>query len=182
MMAWDYSSRLYNAELNVRWNPYDRLTLLAGFRWANLSEGLQGTLPELPGTWPDRKNPFWDASVRNNLYGFQIGADGKLLERGRFSINGLIKAGIFGNDVVETTGVSIDRTVYWESASTGHVAFLGETGLQCKYQVAQRLLFKLGYEAIWLQGVALAPGQQFPMKLKSRQKPGKGAGAFVKHG
>jgi hypothetical protein len=159
MMAWDYSSRLYNAELNVRWHPYDRLTLLAGFRWANLSEGLQGTLPELPGTWPDRRNPFWNASVRNNLYGFQIGADGKLLERGRFSINGLIKAGIFGNDVVETTGVSIERTVYWESASTGHVAFLDETGLQCKYQVTQKLLLKLGYEAMWLQGVALAPGQ-----------------------
>ena len=50
MMAWDYASRLYNAELNVRWNVCDRLTLLAGFRWANLSEGLQGTLPELPGT------------------------------------------------------------------------------------------------------------------------------------
>jgi hypothetical protein len=159
MMAWDYSSRLYNAELNVRWNPYDRLTLLAGFRWANLSEGLQGTLPELPGTRPDRRNPFWNASVRNNLYGFQIGADGKLFERGRFSINGLMKAGIFGNDVVETTGVSIERIVYWESASTGHAAFLGETGLQCKYHVTQRLLFKLGYQAMWLQGVALAPGQ-----------------------
>ena len=45
MMAWDYASRLYNAEFNVRWNACDRLTLLAGFRWANLSEELQGTLP-----------------------------------------------------------------------------------------------------------------------------------------
>ena len=95
MMAWDYSSRLYNAEFNVRWNVCDRLTLLAGFRWANLSEGLQGTLPELPGTLPDRRNPFWDANVANNLYGFQIGADGKLLERGCVSINGVVKAGIF---------------------------------------------------------------------------------------
>lgn len=159
MMAWDYSSQLYNAEVNVRWNPYARLTLLAGFRWTNLSEELQGTLPELPGTWPNRRYPFWDTCVRNNLYGFQIGADGKLFERGRFSINGLIKAGVFGNDVVETTGVSIDRTVYSDSASTGNVAFLAETGLLCKVQVTQRLLFKLGYETIWLQGVALAPGQ-----------------------
>ena len=74
MMAWDYASRLYNAELNVRWNPLARLTLLAGFRWTNLSEELQGTLPELPGTLPQRREPFWDASVRNNLYGFQVGA------------------------------------------------------------------------------------------------------------
>jgi hypothetical protein len=159
MMAWDYSSRLYNAEVNVRRSLNDRLTLLIGFRWTNLSEGLQGTLPELPGTWPDRKNPFWDTRVRNNLYGLQIGADGKLLEYGRFSLNGLIKTGIFGNDVVETTGVSVYRTIYRESDTTGHVAFLGETGLQCKYQVNRKLCFKLGYEAMWLQGVALAPGQ-----------------------
>ena len=49
--------------------------------------------------------------------------------------------------------------MYWESASTNHAAFLGEIGLQCKYQVTQRLLLKAGYEAMWLQGVALAPGQ-----------------------
>ncbi|MCE5267605.1 MAG: BBP7 family outer membrane beta-barrel protein [Planctomycetaceae bacterium] len=159
MMAWDYSSRLYNAEFNVRWNVRDRLALLTGFRWANLSEELQGTLPELPGTWPDRRDPFWNTNVRNNLYGFQIGADGKLLERGRFSMDGLVKAGVFLNNAVETTAVSIDRSMYSESASTNQVACLGELGLQCKYRVTQRLLLKLGYEAIWLQGVALAPGQ-----------------------
>ena len=159
MMAWDYSSRLYNAEVNVRRNVCDRFTLLAGFRWLNLSEELQGTLPELPGTLPDRRNPFWDTNVRNNLFGFQIGADGKLFERGRFSIDGLLKAGMFINNAVETTMVSIDRLPYWESASTNQVACLGELGLQCKYQVTQKLLLKLGYETIWLQGVALAPGQ-----------------------
>ena len=45
------------------------------------------------------------------------------------------------------------------SASTNHAAFVGETGLQCKYQVTKGLLLRAGYEAIWLQGVALAPGQ-----------------------
>lgn len=35
-MAWTYSTRLYNAELNVRWNPCCNLTTLAGFRWVNL--------------------------------------------------------------------------------------------------------------------------------------------------
>jgi len=153
MMAWNYVSRLYNAELNVRWNPCARITMLAGFRWINLSEELQGKLP------PERSVPFWDTNVRNNLYGFQIGAAGKLFERGRFSIDGVAKAGIFDNDAKETTGVSIYRTVYQESASTNHAAFLGETVLQCKYQVTQKLLLKVGYEAMWLQGVALAPAQ-----------------------
>jgi hypothetical protein len=159
MMAWDYASRLYNGEFNLRWNVRDRLTLLAGFRWVNLSEVLQGTLPELPGTLPERRDPFWDTNVINNLFGFQVGADGKLLERGRFSIYGLAKAGIFLNNAVETTTVSIDRFLFSDSASAIQVAGLAELGLQCKYQVTQRLQLKLGYEALCLQGVALAPGQ-----------------------
>ena len=36
---------------------------------------------------------------------------------------------------------------------------LAKLGLQCQYQVTNRLMLKAGYEAIWLQGVALAPGQ-----------------------
>ena len=153
LMVWDYSSRLYNAEFNVRWNPCARITMLAGFRWALLGEDLQGTLP------PERSVPFWDTKTRNNFYGFQIGADGKLFEAGRFSIDGLVKAGIFDNNAVETAGVSIERVVYGESASTNHAAFLGEAGLQCKYEVTKRFVLEAGYEAMWLEGVALAPGQ-----------------------
>jgi len=38
-------------------------------------------------------------------------------------------------------------------------AFVGEIGLQCKYEVIKGLDLKVGYEALWLQGVALAPGE-----------------------
>ena len=153
-MDWGYATQLYDAELNVRWNPCCRLTMLAGFRWLNLSEDLQGTIvPSL------RKSPFWDTATRNNLYGFQLGADWKILSRGRLSIDGLIKAGLFDNDTEETTEVSIYRQVYWPSASADRAAFVGELDLQCKYQVTPRFLFKVGYETMWLQGVALAPAQ-----------------------
>ena len=140
----------------MRRSPWRRVTVLAGFRWVNLSENLEGILtpPTAHGT-----GPFWDAQTKNNLYGFQIGMDAKLLERGRFSIDSVLKAGIFDNYVEETTSVRMKRIQYGESASTNHLAFLGEVGIQCKCQVTTRLLLKAGYEAIWLQGVALAPGQ-----------------------
>jgi len=128
------------------------VTMLAGFRWVNLGENLQGTLPPRP-------EPFWNTNARNNLYGFQLGEQWRILNRGRFSIDGLIKAGVFDNDAEETTGISIYRQLYWESASTNRAAFLGETSVQCKYQISQRLLLKVGYEAIWLQNLALAPAQ-----------------------
>jgi hypothetical protein len=153
-MAWDYDTKLYNAELNVRWNLYSRLTLLAGFRWVQLSENLQGSLVPLEGF-----KPFWNTSTTNNRYGLQIGAEGKIWERGRFSINGLIKAGAYVNHAEELTGVTIFKVLRPSSTTTNRAAFVGEIGLQCKYQVSKGLGLKVGYEAVWLAGVALAPGQ-----------------------
>jgi hypothetical protein len=152
-MAWDYASRLYNAEVNVRWCPWDRVTVLAGFRWVNLTEDLQGSLP------PQRAVLFWDTETKNNLYGLQIGAEAKLFERGRFSLGCTGKAGIFDDHAEEWTTVSIYRLLFGDSAWTDRAAFVGGTGVQCEYQLTQRLTLRAGYEALWLQSVALAPGQ-----------------------
>ena len=153
-MEWDYASRLYNAEINVRWNPLCRVTMLAGFRWVELRENLEG------GCWsPTPLAPFWNTDTKNNLYGFQIGADGIIWDCGCFSVDGLVKAGVFGNHAEQTTGVNSGGTLGLFDASTNHTAFLGEVGLQCKYQVTCSLTLRAGYEAVWLQGVALAPAQ-----------------------
>ncbi|MCX5679817.1 MAG: hypothetical protein NTZ95_04080 [Candidatus Omnitrophica bacterium] len=183
-MQWDYSTELYNAELNVQHKISNRINILVGFRWLQLHENLQGTIPPAdifqptwkstnpyyyynlfqvaqlsPGQPAPAYPPFWNTSTTNNLYGFQIGVDGKIFERGHFSISGLIKGGPYLNHASELTGVSIAKTVYESGASANHAAFVGEGGLQCKYQVASGITLKLGYEVLWLAGVALAPGQ-----------------------
>ena len=103
--------------------------------------------------------PFWTAKTQNNLYGAQIGVDAKLLEVGRFSIDGLIKAGVFDNNAKQSALVSMAKTLFPTQATTNHAAFVSEAGLQLKYQLAKGLALKVGYEALWLDGVALAPGQ-----------------------
>ncbi len=181
-MTWDYSTYLYNAELNVQHKISNWITMLVGFRWLQLSENLQGTIPPADSFQPIWKStnpldtlfdvaqiaggtpappypPFWNTSTTNNLYGFQIGADGKLFERGHFSINGLIKGGAYLNHASELTGVSLAKTVYESGASANHAAFVGESGVRCKYQITSGITLKLGYEVLWLAGVALAPGQ-----------------------
>ncbi len=104
-MAWDYETEIYNAEFNVRRHLSDRISILAGFRWFRLTENLQGTLPPPDRFQPSWKltpslnllqvaqienqgipatgafPPFWNASTTNNLYGLQIGVDGKIFER-----------------------------------------------------------------------------------------------------
>ena len=149
--TWDGSMRRsFTMRRSTSLDLCSRVTMLAGLRWVNLWEELQGTSPS------ERSAPFWDTKTRNNLYGLQLGEDWRIFNRGPFSIDGLVKAGIFDNVADEATGVSIYRVVYGETASTNHAAFLGEIGLQCKYQVLKGLVLKAGYEAIWLQGVAYA--------------------------
>ena len=85
--------------VNVRWNPLSNVTMLAGFRWVNLRENLAGSIGTAHLSPGNRL--FWNTTTTNNLYGFQIGAEGKIFERGRFSIDGLVKVGIFDNNAEE---------------------------------------------------------------------------------
>ena len=133
-MAWDYDTKLYNSELNVRWNLYNRLTLLAGFRWVQLSENLQGSLVPLEGF-----KPFWNTSTTNNLYGLQIGANGKIWERGRFSINGLIKAGAYVNHAEESTGVTIFKILRPSSTTTNRAFSLAKSACSANIRLARDL-------------------------------------------
>ena len=181
-MEWKSTTNLYNAEANGRLDLSSRVTMLAGFRWLQLNDNLQGTLPPADLTAPTWKQtcvlagncdifhitaggpagnypPFWNTRTTNNLYGVQIGVDAKMLELGRFSLHGLMKTGIFDNNAQQSTGVSLEKVVYPSQATTNHAAFVSEAGLQLKYQVIKGPALKVGYEALWLDGVALAPGQ-----------------------
>ncbi len=178
-MAWKSTTNLYSAEANGRLKLSSRVTMLAGFRWLQLNDNLQGVLSPVDFTAPSWKQtsfgsnlfqitpggpagnypPFWNTSTTNNLYGVQIGVDVKMLELGRFSLEGLIKVGIFDNNAQQSTGVSLQKMVYPSQAATYPAAFVSEAGVQLKYQLSEGLALKVGYTALWLDGVALAPGQ-----------------------
>jgi hypothetical protein len=183
-MAWRATTNLYNVEANGRLDITSRVTLLAGVRWLQLNDDLEGTLTPADRSEPTWKQtypyynynlfqvaqllpdgpagnypPFWNTSTRNNLYGVQIGVDGKILELGRFSLDGVIKIGLFDDNAEQSTGVSLKKQVFPSQATTNHAAFASEAGLQVKYQLLKGLALKAGYEVLWLDGVALAPGQ-----------------------
>ncbi len=183
-MVWSDATNLYSAEANGRLALSSRVTVLAGFRWLQLNDTLQGTLTPADRTVPIWKDncdinnctlkevaqaplgpltdpypPFWTTRTTNNLYGLQIGIDGKVLELGRFSVDGQIKIGLFDNNAAQSTGVSLKKVVYLVSATADNAAFAAEAALQLKYQLMDGLALKAGYEALWLHGLALAPGQ-----------------------
>ena len=179
-MAWSAATNLYGAEANGRLDLSRRVTLLAGFRWLQLNDSLLGTLSPADLTAPTWKQtspgdnlfqvtagstpaghypPFWATSTRNNLYGVQVGVDGKMLELGRLSLDGLIKIGLFDDAAEQSTGVSLQKVVHPSRATANRLAFVSEAGVSLKYRLVKGLALKAGYEALWLNGVALAPGQ-----------------------
>ena len=181
-MTWAEATNLYNAEINGRLAVSDWLTLLTGFRWLQLNDSLQGTLTPTDRTAPDWKTtaagllykineipeganppgdypPFWTANTENNLFGLQIGAEGKILKVGRFSLAGHLKTGIYDNYATQSAAVSIAKAVTTGQATTNQVAFASEAGLTIKYQLIHGLELQAGYEVILLDGIALAPQQ-----------------------
>ena len=187
-MNWGATSNLDNAEVNVKFDISKKATLLAGFRWIQLSDSLTGSLTPGDQNVPTWKTgpaggcyggdptlyqidscavgaavngypPFWRTSTNNNLFGLQAGAEGTLFEVGRLSFGGFLKAGVFNNRASQTGWVSIEKQMYSSGATTNQAAFMGEGGIQVKYSIADDLLIKAGYNLLWLGNVALAPGQ-----------------------
>ena len=178
-MTWSDATTLYSAEINGRRGLAGGVTVFAGLRWLQLNDKLVGTLTPADVTQPSWKQtcpacdifhitagdpagvypPFWTTSTTNNLFGVQAGVSGTVLARDRFSLDAMLKAGLFDNNATQSAGVSLQKIVHPASATTNHAAFAGEAGLQLRYQLSTDLTLKVGYEALWLDRVALAPAQ-----------------------
>lgn len=146
-----YSSRLYNTEINLKRRCGDRLRLLAGFRWVELHESIAAAVEgdQLYGTFAARTD--------NYLYGFQLGTEATLWNAGGpLSIEGFLKAGIFGNHT--RAGLVIDGTNFHLDGTATHArtSFLGEIGLTANYRLTDHCTIFGGYEVMWIDGVSLA--------------------------
>ncbi len=179
-IVWRDDTRLHSLEANARLDLSRRVTLLVGVRWLQLRDQLEGTLDPAdlgqplwkfnipsrlsdavpqPGSAVVINPPFWTSVASNNLYGVQVGARATLWEIDRVAIEGVAKIGLFDNHATQTTLVSMQKQVYPAYAATNAVAFVGQGGVAAKYRLSDRVALKLGYEALWIGGLALAAGQ-----------------------
>jgi hypothetical protein len=148
-ISMQYTSALYSGDVSLRQEVGDNLAFLIGFRYLKLQEDVlaSGALTA-GGTLSE------EAKVNNNLYGFQIGTDVSFTGEGPFSLDGRIRAGLYGNSV--TVGQTI--TGYGDFVgSLDAVSFVGEAALLPAYRFGEHLAIHGGYQALWLDGVALAP-------------------------
>ncbi len=161
-VSFEERSRLYSGEFNLRRPINEWLTTLVGFRWVEFYDNYQAQGLEAFVLNP--LTPFTHAiNTHNNLYGFQIGDDLRLLHLpGRFSMKGIAKIGVFYNRAGQNSNLSAspDSLGNLSAVTEGsHLAFLGELELMGSYQFTTHVALRGGYQVMWIEGVALAPGQ-----------------------
>jgi len=149
-----YSSHINNYEMNVV-IPYASIQYLAGFRYLTVDERYDlSTFSAISGSGD------YQVLTRNRMYGGQIGARTQWqIERFVLDFEG--KAGVFANaahqdqTAVDATGFQLRNT----SGGEREPAFVGEVSAYLFIPMGEHFTGRLGYTAIWIDDVALAPDQ-----------------------
>jgi hypothetical protein len=142
----------------------DRLMWTTGFRWVEWRDSL--VIGDVYRDVLNSEQFFdrYDTSTINSLYGLQVGADAAVWRpNDRFHVDGVGKAGVYGNNARQSSAYTTDGLGATESVSiatsTGRAAFVGEVGATAVWQVTDRFAARVGYTAYWLGGVAAAARQ-----------------------
>ena len=157
----DYRSEMNSAELNYRHWLTPELSVIAGFRYLNWHENLNTAFDTASPLPPGTVNQFYHTS--NNLFGFQTGGDWKHSFNDKFGIELGTKVGIYG------TRTEMDGTASFPglgtsptSAGSSRASFVGEIGVIGTYKLTNYLNARLGYQVMWVEGLALAPTRPMP--------------------
>lgn len=190
-----YDSELHSFHFNVRrqWNEYSPLTLVAGFRFVQLDEKLHGafvTTNMLPP--PSSANGGFATryETENDLYGFQLGADLRIVDGCWYWFDVSMRAGVFHNDVQLRTvidsgnvvnatfnnglpatppiGTLMDQRIAVDNDRT---SFLGELGMRGHVDLNGMWSLFVEYQFLWLEDVALATDQNSFMPVSASGSP-----------
>jgi hypothetical protein len=160
-----YDSDLFSIELNGRREIAPGLTFLLGPRFVYLAETVQtNTSTQIVPAPPLPVFDFETETIidtKNPLVGAQLGAEWDFLLTRDIRIHSFIKAGGYANFSSATrrnTVTGFDPDLVESTKSAG--SFVGETGGRIYFDIYPRACsLYLGYEATWIDNVALAPVQ-----------------------
>lgn len=153
-------SRLQSAEWNLQHDSeLATFTWLAGIRWLQFEDALWGR-----ATMSPTDSAAFQVSTDNSLYGGQVGVsvaivkDETPLEVDLRLLGGLYTNSSRGDWMLQ--GHSPSGGFQQRGAGTGSgLAFAGDLEFSFVYRFSERWSAALSYEALWLQGVAVAGDQ-----------------------
>ena len=93
---------------------------------------------------------LWSGTTSNQLNGLQGVLDGSIFERGRFALDGKLRASLFLN---RAHGTIVEH-------ESDRASFAANVGLSSSIRLAERFYFRTGYEVMFVTNVGMAPSQQ----------------------
>jgi len=153
-----YVSEIYGMEGNVSYEVVPGATLLGGVRWIQLNEKMKFVSIDF------FENNRW--TVDNTLIGPQLGARLELLEllyedESRWSVRADARIAALFNDIENryqnARGDGPDDPFGSDNDDGAAVSI--QAGLSAGYEVFPGATLRLGYQVLWIYGVALAPDQ-----------------------
>ena len=155
----NYRSRLMSFELNLRPRVAEGFPVIIGFRTFQLHERFEVWQVE-----PAAADALLANRSNNYLWGVQVGAEPYLMGGdGAFRLEGAIKGGIYANHAHQSTFSPLLDTAV--SARHDRACFAGGVGLTLDWRFSRFFAARVGYELLWIQGVALAPNQSLVTHL-----------------
>jgi len=152
------TSELESFELTPWYALSEQIRFGAGFRWVRFDDSLN--LAFIPDAGA---SSVIDIGAHNDLYGFQIGADVLLINAGRLSLETMGKIGIYGNHarhaIVLADPVGDPDATVGIGDREDDIAWVGECGITAGYAINCRWTARVGYQLLWIDGLALAPEQ-----------------------
>jgi hypothetical protein len=154
-VRFEYESELWSGELNLRWRMMPRVTLLAGVRVLELVDRFEQT-----DNFPAANTflPSYTIAVRNQLFGVQAGGLFSVVRSGPICVDAFVKGGYFNNEA-EHNMQGILTGISQLAAAGSEDTLLWEAGFNITYCFNRYLKAWVGYSALWLNGIASAPGQ-----------------------
>lgn len=155
-----YSSGLRSAELSWKRRYCSgrgrvQSSWLLGARYIDLEEDF---LLSIGTGTPDTTS--YAVATSNSLVGFQTGVDSWICILPRLSVGADCKAGVYGNQTSQRTvyGTTFDsgNANFNERASDTDVALACEANLMAVVSITSRWTLRIGYQAVYLNGVTLA--------------------------
>ncbi|MDX1945022.1 MAG: BBP7 family outer membrane beta-barrel protein [Pirellulaceae bacterium] len=140
---------------------------IGGFRYFNFNENFMFCTDDVDTVIDGSAGELhYDVKTTNNLFGFQLGGGINRCMGERFSLYGVGKVGIYGNDS------SMRQSVYGPSGYATHnglpgvgdynisenkvtLATVGQIDLGMRYQMNSCWSFQMGYRVVGVTGVAL---------------------------
>ncbi len=159
-----YESDLNNYELNYlfKYGCCCPVTWLIGFRYVDLDEFFDYESSDTSSPGPSYQTSNYWINTENDLLGLQIGGllDGCITECFTWRFDA--RAGIYANFTEQHTWMAeTNNTVLYRDFITEdeEAAFVTDMRLEGRYHLTNCTALTLGYQLMWVDGVALAPEQ-----------------------